>query len=48
MMPRLKDTSTGSVVNVSEETAAQLGSQYIPIEQEDEKPRKGRPRKTEG
>lgn len=44
-MPRLRDTLTGSIVNVSEETAEKLGSQYVPVESE--KPKRGRPRKSE-
>lgn len=54
-MPRLRDSQTGSIVNVSEETAKQLGPQFVPVEsvgasesQETvPKPKRGRPRKTE-
>lgn len=47
-MPRLRDTTTGSIVNVSEDTAKQLGSQYVAVDSEgEERPRRGRPRKTE-
>lgn len=33
-MPRLRIIATGVVVNVSEETAARLGSGYEPVEAE--------------
>lgn len=44
-MPRLRDKQTGSIVNVSEEAAKQLGPQYVPVEPE--KPKRGRSRKSE-
>lgn len=43
-MPRLRDSQTGSIVNVSEETAKQLGPQYVPVEPEKQK--RGRSRKS--
>lgn len=46
-MPRFRDTMTGSIVNVSEERAARLPSQYVPADKAEPKPRRGRPRKTE-
>lgn len=48
-MPRFRDTMTGSIVNVSEETAARLPSHYVPLDKAkvEPKPRRGRPRKTE-
>lgn len=30
-MPRLRNTRTGSVVNVSDATAARLGAEYEPV-----------------
>lgn len=35
-MPRLRNTRTGSVVNVSDDTAALLGPEYEPLEPEPE------------
>lgn len=43
-MPKLRDTQTGSVVNVDEALAEKLGPQYVPVEQEK---KRGRSRKTE-
>lgn len=40
-MPRLRNTATGAVVNVSEEKAARLGPEWEPAET-GEKPKRGR------
>lgn len=45
-MPRLRDSQTGSIVNVSEAVAKQLGPQYVPVDPEPAKPKRGRPRKS--
>lgn len=39
-MSRLRNKATGSVVNVSEDKAARLGSEWEPIEAEKPKPRR--------
>lgn len=37
-MPRLRNVETGSVVNVDDETAKDLGSVYVPAADDDKKP----------
>jgi len=39
-MPRLRNAATGVVVNVSDETAAALGTDYKPVEDEKKAPAK--------
>ena len=36
-MPRLKNVSTGAVVNVSDDTAARLGSEWEPVKAQPKK-----------
>ena len=46
-MPRLRNVQTGAVVSCSDETAARLGSEWAPVEQEAKAtPRKRAPRKS--
>jgi hypothetical protein len=49
-MPRFTNSLTGSVVNVDEATAAQLGAEYVPTEQpkaeSEQKPKTRRTRST--
>ena len=33
-MPRLRNSASGVVVSVSDETAARLGADYVPVEHE--------------
>lgn len=42
-MPRLRDTTTGSIVNVDDDLAERLGSAYEPVG--DEEPRRATRRK---
>ncbi len=42
-MPRLRNSQTGAVVSVSDATAARLGGEWVPAEQQEAEPTKSKP-----